>query len=120
VYTGFWENTRGIYFETGDRDIVFTDLLGYGILYSGGFMAVVCSKGLIGKTVRLSALGSAAPVMVVIDVDDEGSKKVTVGWLDKNNSYNNAVFPSSSLDKADNEAGKAKTRPVKTTVRKKK
>jgi hypothetical protein len=57
--------------------------------------------------------------MVVIDVDEEGSKKVTVGWLDKNNSYNNAVFPSSSLDKADNKAANAKQSAPKTTVKKK-
>jgi hypothetical protein len=75
-------------------------------------MAVVCSKGLIGKTVCLVALGSTSPVMIVTDVE-EGSKKVMVGWLDKNNSFNSAVFPSSSLDKADNEAVKTKrSKPV--------
>jgi hypothetical protein len=86
-------------------------------------MAVVCSKGLIGKTVRLAALGSAAPVMFVTDVDEEGSKKVTVGWLDKNNSFNGAAFHSSSLDKADVEAAKTtRTRkvPVATAKRKNK
>jgi hypothetical protein len=87
---------------------------------AGGIaMAVVCSKGLIGKTVCLGALGSTAPVMIVTDVE-EGSKKVAVGWLDKNNSYNNAVFPSSSLDKADNEATKVKPRTSKTTTKTKK
>jgi hypothetical protein len=75
-------------------------------------MAVVCSKGLIGKTVCLAALGGTSPVMIVTDVE-EASKKVTVGWLDKNNSFNNAVFHSSSLDKADNEAAKTKrSKPV--------
>jgi hypothetical protein len=76
-------------------------------------MAVVCSKGLIGKTVCLVALGSTSPVMVVTDVDEEGSKKVTVGWLDKNNGFNSAVFPSASLDKADNDVAKTqKSNPV--------
>jgi hypothetical protein len=42
-------------------------------------MKVVCSKGLIGKTVRLAALGNSSPAMIVTDVDEEGSKKVTVG-----------------------------------------
>jgi hypothetical protein len=83
-------------------------------------MAVVCSKGLIGKTVRLAALGNTSPVMVVTDVDDEGSKKVTVGWLDKNNSYNSAVFPSSSLDKADNDTAKAKRSKPVSSVKKRK
>jgi hypothetical protein len=83
-------------------------------------MAVVCSKGLIGKTVRLAALGNTSPIMVVIDVDEEGSKKVTVGWLDKNNSFNSAVFPSSSLDKADSEAVKTKRSAATTSVKKKK
>jgi hypothetical protein len=77
-------------------------------------MAVVCSKGLIGKTVRLSALGSTSPLMIVTDVDEEGSKKVTVGWLDKQDSYNTAAFPSSALDKADKET--VKTKP-KATVK---
>jgi hypothetical protein len=58
--------------------------------------------------------------MVVIDVDEEGSKKVTVGWLDKNDSYNNAVFPSSSLDKADIEAVKTKRKATVVTAKKKK
>jgi hypothetical protein len=80
------------------------------ILFRRYEMSVVCSKGLIGKTVRLAALGSAAPVMIVTDVDDEGSKKVTVGWLDKNNGFNCAAFPSSSLDKADTAPAKTKTR----------
>jgi hypothetical protein len=83
-------------------------------------MAVVCSKGLIGKTVRLAALGSSAPVMFVTDVDEEGSKKVTVGWLDKNNSYNSAVFHSSSLDKADDEGVKTKRKPTVASTKKKK
>jgi hypothetical protein len=83
-------------------------------------MAVVCSKGLIGKTVRLGALGNSSPAMVVTDVDEEGSKKVTVGWLDKNNSFNNAVFPSSALDKADNEGVKTKKSASATSARKKK
>jgi hypothetical protein len=79
---------------------------------SGGYMAAVCSKGLIGKAVRLVALGSTSPVMIVTDVD-EGSKKVSVGWLDKNNSFNSAVFHSSSLDKADKETVKTKrSKPV--------
>jgi uncharacterized protein YodC (DUF2158 family) len=77
-------------------------------------MAVVCSKGLIGKTVRLAALGSMSPTMIVTDVDEEGSKKVTVGWLDKQDSFNTAAFPSSALDKADKEMAKPKP---KTTVR---
>jgi hypothetical protein len=80
-------------------------------------MAVVCSKGLIGKMVRLAALGSTSPVMVVTDVDEEGSKKVTVGWLDKNNSFNSAVFPSSSLDKA-GDAPKTKQRASSAKKRK--
>jgi hypothetical protein len=83
-------------------------------------MSVVCSKGLIGKTVRLAALGSTSPVMIVTDVDEEGSKKVTVGWLDKNNSFNNAVFPSASLDKADTGAAKTKTsKPVSSAKKRK-
>jgi uncharacterized protein YodC (DUF2158 family) len=83
-------------------------------------MAVVCSKGLIGKTVRLAALGTTSPAMVVTDVDEEGSKKVTVGWLDKNNSFNSAVFHSSSLDKADNEEAKVKkSKPVSMAKKKK-
>jgi hypothetical protein len=83
-------------------------------------MSVVCSKGLIGKTVRLAALGSTSPVMIVTDVDDECSKKVTVGWLDKNNSFNNAVFPSSSLDKADTEVAKTKRSVSASSAKKKK
>jgi hypothetical protein len=82
-------------------------------------MAVVCSKGLIGKTVRLAALGSTSPVMIVTDVDEEGSKKVTVGWLDKNNSYNTAVLPSSSLDKADKETAKAKPKATARVAKRK-
>jgi hypothetical protein len=81
-------------------------------------MAVICSKGLIGKTVQLAALGNTSPLMVVTDVE-EGAKKVTVGWLDKNDRFNNAVFPSSSLDKADNEAAKGKTKTSTTTAKKK-
>jgi hypothetical protein len=57
--------------------------------------------------------------MVVIDVGEEGSKNVTVGWLDKNDSYNNAVFPSSSLEKADKEAVKTKPKTTKPTIKKK-
>jgi hypothetical protein len=83
-------------------------------------MSVICSKGLIGKTVRLAALGSTSPVMVVTDVDEEGSKKVTVGWLDKNNGFNKAVFPSSSLDKADSEPAKPKAgKPVPAAKKRK-
>jgi hypothetical protein len=82
-------------------------------------MSVICSKGLVGKTVRLAALGSTSPVMVVTDVDDEGSKKVTVGWLDKNNSFNKAVFPSASLDKADTEPAKTnRSKPVSSAKKK--
>jgi hypothetical protein len=82
-------------------------------------MAVVCSKGLIGKTVRLAALGNTSPVMFVTDVE-ESSKKVTVGWLDKNNSFNNAAFHCSSLDKADNEMAKTKkSKPVSAAKKKK-
>jgi uncharacterized protein YodC (DUF2158 family) len=83
-------------------------------------MAVVCSKGLIGKTVRLGALGNTSPAMVVTDVDEEGSKKVTVGWLDKNNSFNSAVFPSSTLDKVENEAVKTKRGGAASSAKKKK
>jgi hypothetical protein len=83
-------------------------------------MAVVCSRGLIGKAVRLEALGNSSPVMVVTDVDEEGKKKVTVQWLDKNNSFNSAVFPSSALDKADNEAVKSKKSVSTSSARKKK
>jgi cell shape-determining protein MreC len=83
-------------------------------------MAVVCSKGLIGKTVRLTALGNTSPVMIVTDVDEEGSKKVTVGWLDKNNAFNSAIFPSSSLDKADKEAVKTKQNAATSSAKKKK
>jgi hypothetical protein len=83
-------------------------------------MSVICSKGLVGKTVRLAALGSTSPVMIVTDVDEEGSKKVTVGWLDKNNSFNNAVFPSSSLDKADTETAKTKRGASASSAKKKK
>ena len=79
-------------------------------------MAVVCSKGLVGKTVRLLALGSTSPAMIVTEVE-EVAKKVTVGWLDKNNSFNNAVFPSSSLDKAGKEV--AKPKPASTAKKKK-
>jgi hypothetical protein len=82
-------------------------------------MAVVCSKGLIGKTVRLTALGSASPAMIVTDVDEEGSKKVTVGWLDKNNSYNTAALPSSSLDKADKDTAISKRKQTGTSTKKK-
>jgi hypothetical protein len=81
-------------------------------------MAVVCSKGLIGKTVQLAALRDTSPIMVVTDVE-EGAKKVTVGWLDKNDSFNNAVFPSSSLDKADNEAAKGKRKATVVSAKKK-
>jgi hypothetical protein len=85
-------------------------------------MAVVCSKGLIGKTVRLAALGNTSPAMVVTDVDEEGSKKVTVGWLDKNNSFNSAIFPSASLDKAGKaeDAQKTKKRAAVSSAKKKK
>jgi uncharacterized protein YodC (DUF2158 family) len=82
-------------------------------------MAVVCSKGLIGKTVRLAALGGTAPVMFVTDVDDEGSKKVTVSWLDINNSYNHAVFHSSSLDKVDEVKVKTKRKVTVSSAKKK-
>jgi hypothetical protein len=82
-------------------------------------MAVVCSKGLIGKTVRIAALGTMSPVMIVTDVDEEGAKKVTVGWLDKNDSYNTATFPSSSLDKADKETLVSKRKPTVTSRKKK-
>jgi hypothetical protein len=83
-------------------------------------MAVVCSKGLIGKTVRLAALGNTSPVMIVTDVDEEGSKRVTVGWLDKNNSFNSAIFHSSSLDKTDNDVEKTKrSKPVSSAKKKK-
>jgi hypothetical protein len=102
--------------------LVLSFLVSDGIVSrnAGGItMAVVCSKGLIGKAVCLGALGSTAPVMIVTDVE-ESSKKVAVGWLDKNNGYNNAVFPSSSLDKADNEAKTTKPRTTKTTAKKKK
>jgi hypothetical protein len=58
--------------------------------------------------------------MIVTDVDEEGSKKVTVGWLDKNNGFNSAAFPSSSLDKADTVPAKSKPRKPVTTARKRK
>jgi hypothetical protein len=58
--------------------------------------------------------------MIVTDVDEEGSKKVTVGWLDKNNSFNAAVFPSSSLDKADSDIAKPKRTKTVSSVKKKK
>jgi hypothetical protein len=83
-------------------------------------MAVICSKGLIGKTVCLAASGSTSPAMIVTDVDEEGSKKVTVGWLDNNNGFNSAVFPSSSLDKADTDAVKTKrSKPVSSAKKRK-
>jgi uncharacterized protein YodC (DUF2158 family) len=82
-------------------------------------MAVICSKGLIGKTVRLAALGSTSPLMIVTDVDDEGSKKVTVGWLDKNNGFNSATFHSASLDKAETEAVKTKRSAPASSAKKK-
>jgi hypothetical protein len=58
--------------------------------------------------------------MVVTEVDEERSKKVTVRWLDKNNGFNSAVFPSSSLDKADNDIAKTKrAKPVSSAKKKK-
>jgi hypothetical protein len=57
--------------------------------------------------------------MIVIDVDEEGSKKVTVGWLDKSDSYNTAAFPSSSLDKADKETVIPKRKPAGISRKKK-
>jgi hypothetical protein len=57
--------------------------------------------------------------MIVTDVDEEGSKKVTVGWLDKNNGFNSGAFPSSSLDKAETETAKAKRgKPVSSAKKK--
>jgi hypothetical protein len=44
---------------------------------------------------------------------------VTVGWLDKNNGFNSAAFPSSSLDKADNDGPKTKRSKPVFTARKK-
>jgi hypothetical protein len=58
--------------------------------------------------------------MIVTDVDEEGSKKVTVGWLDKNNGFNSAVFHSASLDKADNEAAKTKRGAPASSAKKRK
>jgi hypothetical protein len=58
--------------------------------------------------------------MIVTDVDEEGSKKVTVGWLDKDNGFNSAAFPSSSLDKADTEAVKTKRTASSSSAKRKK
>ena len=63
-------------------------------------MAVVCSKGLVGKAVAISALGKKSPVMIVTSIDEE-TKSAEVTWLDNNNSVNIAEFPTSSLAKAE-------------------
>jgi hypothetical protein len=58
-------------------------------------------------------------VGILCHVDEEGSKMVMVGWLDKNNSYNDAVFHSSSLDKVDDETVKTKRKTTVSSAKKK-
>jgi len=79
-------------------------------------MAVVCSSGLVGKTVTLIALEKKSPTMIVTGVE-EATKTIEVTWLDNNNSVNVATFPSKALEKADKEP---KTTNAKSTAPKKK
>jgi len=84
-------------------------------------MAVICSSGLVGKPVTLTAL-EKSPIMIVTGVEEE-AKTVEVTWLDNNNSVNQVAFPSKALslfrtDKAEKLSKTAAT--VKKTAPKKK
>jgi len=75
-------------------------------------MAVVCSSGLVGKPVTLTAL-EKSPVMIVTGVEEQ-AKTVEVTWLDNNNSVNQVAFPSKALSLYKTDKAEKKTKPAAT------